>query len=153
MLFGVFNSFSLTIIALLATREYSLILLTIHFWRTRLWFWHCQELFGRCAIWLLNIIVGFRRFWLCGRHMDSLRLHRHRFILINVLLFNDGRILALTLLIVTKSPLIVFAESEPLLFISNENFDVLIKAICRCVKREQLVKIHNFLLKYINEII
>ena len=84
--------------------------------------------------------------------MHSLRLHRDRFILINVLLFNDGRILALTLFIVTKSPLIVFAESEPLLFISNEDFDVLVKAIGGRVKWEQLVKIHNFLLKYINEI-
>ena len=63
--------------------------------------------------------------------MHPLGLHRSRFVLINVLLFNDRRIFALPLFIVTKSPLIVFAESEPLLFISNEDFDVLIKAISR----------------------
>ena len=77
--------------------------------------------------------------------MDSLGLHRDGFVLVNVLLFDDSRVLTLPLFIVTKSPLIVFAESKSLFFISDENFDVLIKAVGSCVKREQLVKIHKIL--------
>lgn len=148
------DGLALTIIALLTAREDGLVLLSVHLRRARLWFWHRQELLGRGAVWLLDIVVRLRRFRLGRRHVHPLGLRHHRFVLIDVLLFDDCRVLALALFIVTKSSFIIFAEPKPLLLVSDEDFDILVKAISGRVERKQLVKIHKhyFLLKYINEI-